>query len=76
MPPKAPVMLTPTAATTLGTSGDTSIRDTNSQLVTVGQVQEIVNQLQGNNRVLKERINSIRVAKVKLPSIKRFLSER
>ena len=35
MPPKAPVMLILTAATTLGTSGDTSIRDTNSQLVTV-----------------------------------------
>jgi len=26
------------AATTLGTGGDTSIKDTNSQLVTVGQL--------------------------------------
>ena len=32
-----------TAATTLGLGGDTSIRDTNSQLVTVAQLQEIVN---------------------------------
>ena len=31
-----------TAATTLGTSGDTSMANTNSQLVTVGQLQEIV----------------------------------
>jgi len=44
MPPKAPVMTplkalvitTSTAAITLGTSGDTSIVNTNSQLVTVG----------------------------------------
>jgi len=32
-----------TAATTLGIGGDTSIEDTNSQLVIVGQLQEIVN---------------------------------
>ena len=76
MPLKAPVTLMPTAATTLGTSGDTSIRDTNLQLVTVKQLQEIVNQLQGNNKVLKERINSIRVAKVKLPLIKQFLGKK
>ena len=43
MPPKALVMLTPTAVTTLGTSGDTSVRDTNLQLVTVRQLQEMVN---------------------------------
>jgi hypothetical protein len=36
MPPKAPVITLLTAVTTLGTSGDTSIRDTNSQLVTIG----------------------------------------
>ena len=35
MPPKAPVTTLSTAATTLGSGGDTSIRDTNSQLVTV-----------------------------------------
>ena len=76
MPPKAPVMLMPIAATTLSTSGDTSIGDTDSQLVIVRQLQEIVDQLQGNNRVLKERINSIGAAKVKLPSIKRFLGKK
>jgi len=35
MPLKALVITPSTAATTLGTSGDTSIRDTDSQLVTV-----------------------------------------
>jgi len=33
---KAPVIIPSTAATTLGSGGDTSIRDTDSQLVTVG----------------------------------------
>ena len=35
MLPKAPVIMPSTAATTLGLGGDTSIRDTNLQLVTV-----------------------------------------
>jgi len=38
MPLKALVILTLIAVTTLGISGDTSIRDTNLQLVTVGQL--------------------------------------
>jgi len=43
MPPKAPVTTSLTAATTLG--GDTSMADTNSQIVTRGQLQEMVNRL-------------------------------
>ena len=38
MPLKAPVTTLSTVATTLGLGGDTSIRDTNLQLVTVGQL--------------------------------------
>ena len=69
-------MLTLIVVTTLGTSRDTSIRDTDLQLVTVRQLQEIVNQLQGNNKVLKDRINGIGVAKVKLLLIKQFLGKK
>jgi len=36
----------------------------------------MVNYLQDNNRILKERINGIRVAKIKLPLIKQFLGEK
>ena len=36
MPPKALVTTPLTVATTLGTSGDTSIRDIDSQLVIIG----------------------------------------
>jgi len=36
----------------------------------------MVNYLQDNNRILKECINGIRVVKIKLPLIKRFLGEK
>jgi len=36
----------------------------------------MVNYLQDNNRILKERINGIGIAKVKLPLIERFLGEK
>ena len=36
----------------------------------------MVNYLQDNNRILKERINRIGVVKIKLPLIKRFLGEK
>jgi len=75
MPPKAPVAMLSTAATTLGL-GDTSIADTDSQLIIRGQLQEIVNHLLDNNRILKERINGISAVKVKLPLIKQFLGEK
>ena len=63
-----------TAATTLG--GDTSMADMDSQIVIRGQLQEMVDHLQDNNRILKERINGIGAAKVKLPLIKQFLGEK
>jgi len=36
----------------------------------------MVNYLQDNNRIFKKCINRIRVAKIKLPLIKRFLGEK
>jgi len=36
----------------------------------------MVNYLQDNNRILKERINGIRVVKIKLPLIKQFLGKK
>jgi len=36
----------------------------------------MVNHLQDNNRILKEHINGIKAAKIKLPLIKRFLGEK
>ena len=75
MLPKASVIIPLMAATTLG-SGDTSIADMDLQLITRGQLQEMVNRLLDNNRILKEHINGISAVKVKLPLIKRFSGER
>jgi len=36
----------------------------------------MVNQLIDNNAILKERLNSIRIVKIKLPLIKRFIGEK
>ena len=36
----------------------------------------MVDRLQDNNRILKEKINGIGMAKVKLPLIKRFLGKK
>ena len=77
MPLKAPATTPLTAATISRLGNNTSMaEDTNSQLVTVGQLQEIVNRLTDNNKILKERISGIGAAKVKLPLIKRFLEEK
>ena len=76
MPPKA-LTTTPIMVVTIFRLGtDTSIANTNLQIVTRGQLQEIVNYLQDNNRILEERINSIGIVKVKLLLIKRFLGEK
>jgi hypothetical protein len=72
MPPK----IIPTTATTLGLVGDTSIANTDSQIVIMGQLYKVVNQLTNNNVVLNNKINSIGISKVKMPSIKRFSGEK
>ena len=76
MLPRAALVTTALTGATTSGPGNTSIDDRDSQVVTQGQLQEIVNYLQDNNRILKERINRIGVVKIKLPLIKRFLGEK
>ena len=76
MPLKALTTTLILAATTLGLGGDTSIANTNLQIIIRRQLQEIINYLQDNSRILEERINGIGIAKVKLPLIKRFLRKK
>ena len=64
------------AAITLGTSKDVSMLNASLQLVIVSQLQEIVNWLIENNIIFKSRINGIRVVKVKLPLVERFLEDK
>ena len=67
---------TPTTATTLGLVGDTSIANTDSQVVIMGQLHKVINQFINNNVALNNKINSIGILKVKMPSIKRFSGEK
>ena len=72
MPPKT----TPTTVTTSGSVGDTSMADIDSQVVMMGQLYKVVNQLTNNSVVLDDKINSIKMSKVKMPLIKRFSEEK
>ena len=66
----------PTTATTLGLVNNTSIADTDSQMVTIGQLYKIVDQLTNNGIALDNKINSIGMSKVKMPLIERFSREK
>jgi hypothetical protein len=72
MPPKT----IPITATTLGSVSDTSIANTDSQVVIMGQLCKVVNQFINNSIALDNKINSIGMSKVKMPSIKRFSGEK
>ena len=72
MPPKA----TPMTATASGLVGDTNMADTDSQIVIIGQLQQIVNQLTSNRQVLENKITEMGIFKVKMPLVKRFNGEK
>jgi hypothetical protein len=42
----------------------------------MGQLYKVVNQFTNNSVVLNDKINSIGISKVKMPSIKRFSREK
>jgi hypothetical protein len=71
-----PLKIILTMAMTLGLVGDTSIADTDLQVVIMGQLCKVVNQLISNSVALNNKINSIGIFKVKMPSIKRFSGEK
>ena len=67
---------TPTTATTLGLVEDINITDIDSQVVIMGQLQQIINQLTGNKQVLENKITEIGISKVKMPLVKRFSGKK
>jgi len=72
MPPKIATLSL--AAITSGQS-NTSIAeslDTNSQPITRGQLQSVIDQLQSNNAVQDKKLNNIGSIKVKIFLIERF----
>ena len=71
-----PLKAIPTTATALGLVSDISMADTDSQVVIMGQLQQIVNQLTGNRQALENKITKMGIFKVKMPSIERFSGEK
>ena len=63
-------------ATALGLVGNTNMADTDLQIVTMGQLQTIINQLTGNKQALENKITEIGMSKVKMPLVKRFSSKK
>ena len=50
--------------------------DIDLQVVTMDQLQVIVNQLTSNGQVLENKITKIGIFKVKMPSIKKFSNKK
>ena len=63
-------------ATALELIGDTSIAKIDLQIVTVAQLQKVINQLIVNSVILDTKINSIDIIKVKILLVKRFRGEK
>ena len=72
MPPKAIFIM----ATALGLVEDISMADIDLQVVTMGQLQQIVNQLTGNKQALENKIAEMSISKIKMLLIEKFSSEK
>ena len=71
-----PSKITSTTTTTLGLVGDINISDIDLQLVIIGRLQKIVDQLIKNGQALKNKITNIGILKVKILLIKKFIGEK
>ena len=71
-----PLKAIPTTATASGLVEDTSIANMDLQVVIMGQLQAIVNQLTSNRQVLENKITELGMFKIKMLSIERFNSEK
>ena len=71
-----PLKAIPIIATASGSVGDTNIANIDSQVVTMGQLQQIVNQLTSNRQVLENKINEMGITKVKMLLVKKFSGKK
>ena len=63
-------------ATALKLVSNTSIANMDLQVVTMGQLQTIINQLTSNKQVLKNKIAELGISKIKMLFIKRFSGKK
>ena len=71
-----PLKAIPIMVTALKLVEDISMADIDLQVVIIGQLQQIINQLTNNGQALKNKITEIGISKVKMPSIERFSGEK
>ena len=66
----------PITATASKLVEDISIANTDLQVVIIGQLQQIINQLTSNRQVLENKINEMGITKVKIPLVERFSGKK
>ena len=71
-----PLKAIPTMATALELVEDINIANIDLQVVIIGQLQQIINQLTSNRQALENKITEIGISKIKMPLIKRFSSKK
>ena len=71
-----PLKVTPTMVTASGLVGNINMANTDLQVVIIGQLQVIINQLTSNRQVLKNKIAEMSMFKIKMPLIKRFSGKK
>ena len=71
-----PLKALPITATASGLVGNTNMANIDLQVVIIGQLQVIVDQLTSNKQVLENKINKMGITKVKIPLVKRFSGEK
>ena len=72
MPPKVISII----ITALGLVGNINITNTDLQVVIMGQLQQIINQLTSNRQVLENKINEMGMIKIKILLVEKFSSEK
>ena len=71
-----PLKATPITAITLGLVGDINMANIDLQVVIIGQLQAIINQLTSNKQALENKINKIGITKIKMPLVKKFSGKK
>ena len=71
-----PLKEIPTTATALELVSNINIANTDLQVVIIGQLQIIINQLTSNRQVLENKITEIGIFKVKMLLIKKFSNKK
>ena len=71
-----PLKAIPMAVTALGSVSNTNIANTDLQVVIMGQLQAIIDQLTSNRQVLENKINKMGITKVKILLVKRFSGKK